>query len=314
MELARLRPWVLALACVGGAAVWYRADLAQRMPPPGARVPPPPPIETNAPPVMHGRAATRDVTFYAVSDTHLGFVPETDEARLVKELNAAEGRPYPKSIGGNVGHPRGLVITGDLTEWGTDDEWARFAYFFGSTTTSPSEGGLTIPTYEVVGNHDNGHGPWVADQVAARHGGKPYSFDLDDVHFDALGEAPDDVALDWLERDLASYEKNVPLVVYFHLALLGPWSDNNWFAEGDYKSRLGKILKDRCVVAIIHGHHHATDHYTWNGIDVYKPGAVKHDAHTFAVFHLSGDTMTTAYWSWNADTWVWSQSKSMCGG
>jgi predicted phosphodiesterase len=211
-----------------------------------------------------------------------------------------------------VATPRALVITGDLTEWGKEDEWQRFLHFYGNSPNTPSAAGLKVPVFEVVGNHDKVHGPYVTDQVAARHGGKPYAFDLDDVHFVALGEAPDDDALAWLAKDLDRFEKNVPLVVYFHLAILGPWSTGNWFGDGDYKERLGALLEGRCVAAIVHGHHHASGHYAWRGFEVYKPGAVKDNAHTFAVFHATGATLTVAYFDYDKDLWSWSEARDLC--
>jgi hypothetical protein len=258
------------------------------------------------------RAASRDVTFLAVSDTHFGYVAEETHATLVKKLDAIAGRPYPRELGGAVATPRALIITGDLTEWGRPEEWARFAFFYASTPASPSAAGLHVPVYEVIGNHDKVSGPWVGEQVAARHGGNPYAFDLDDVHFLALGEAPDDDALAWLARDLEGVDRNVPLVVYFHLALLGPWSTGNWFGDGDYKERLAKLLEGRCVAGIFHGHHHASGHYAWHGFRVYKPGAVKDDAHTFTVTHLVGSTMTIAYFDFDRDAWGFSETKSLC--
>ena len=148
--------------------------------------------------------------------------------------------------------------------------------------------------------------------VAKRHGGgRYYAWDWDDVHLVALGEAPDDEGLGFLERDLEGIANDVPLVLYFHLALMGPWSTGNWFAEGTFKDRLAKIIEKRNVAAIFHGHHHATDHYTWHGIDVWKPGAVKDGAHTFAVAHVTDDRMTIASYDWDRDGWAGMLDKRM---
>jgi 3',5'-cyclic AMP phosphodiesterase CpdA len=311
----RLRPFLAPLAVVAACALYGYTHYVWSRPPAGAITPPIAPLADNvAPKIPKARAANRDVTFFAVSDTHLGFVPEAREQLVVDMVNAAEGKSYPAKIGGVIAKPRGLIITGDLTDNGREDEWNRFLYFWGSTSTTPSAAGLKIPVFEVIGNHDNGPGPWISDRVAERHGGKkPYTFDFDDVHFVALGEAPDDNALDWLERDLAGFAKDVPLVVFFHRALAGAWADNDWFDTGDYKRRLASILKGRCVAAIIHGHHHATDHYVWNGFDVYKPGALKHYAPTFAVMHIESETMSVAYYDYLQKNWIWSQTKNVCG-
>ncbi|MEO7113266.1 MAG: metallophosphoesterase [Polyangiaceae bacterium] len=309
----RIRPFLAPLAVVAAGILYWRSHVMWATPPAGAITPPIARAPRDAAPqIPKKRAASRDVTFFAVSDTHLGFVPEAREQLVVDTMGAMEGKAYPARVGGVVGKPRGLIITGDLTDSGEQDEWNRFLYFWGSTPTTPSAAGLEIPVFEVIGNHDNGPGPWISDRVAERHGGKPYAFDFDDVHFVALGEAPDDNALDWLERDLGRFEKDVPLIVYFHRALAGPWADNDWFDTGDYKGRIAKILEGRCVAGIIHGHHHATDHYVWHGIDVYKPGALKHDAPTFAVMHIANETMSVAYYNYAEKDWIWSQTKNVC--
>jgi hypothetical protein len=256
------------------------------------------------------RQGGTDVTFLVVSDTHFGFggIPAAHEV-LVPKLNSIGGREYPAMLGGVVALPRGLLITGDLTEWGKPDEWELFAHAYGLTG---KEGKLRLPVFEVVGNHDKVSAHFVEEQVAARHGGgRFYSWDWDDLHFVALGEAPDDEGLAFLARDLERLAVDVPLVLYFHLALAGPWSTGNWFSDGTFKERLAGLLEKRSVAAIFHGHHHATDHYTWRGFDVFKPGAVKDGAHTFAVVHVTDERMTVAAFDWDHDTWAGSFEKRM---
>jgi hypothetical protein len=272
-----------------------------------------------------GKKGGTDVTFFVVSDTHFGFGYPDDLAtlsanpfadpvgleknnkELIAALNALPGHDYPADVGGKVAPPRGLLVTGDLTEWGREEEWKRFVAFYGKT----GEGPLKFPVFEVIGNHDKVHGPWVEQQVSQRHGGRFYSFDWDDLHVVALGEAPDDEGLAFLARDFETIDGSVPVVLYFHLALEGPWSTEHWFAEKDYKSRLATLVASRNVVAIFHGHHHATGHYVWHGVDVYKPGAVKHDAHTVAVVHVTDDKWALGSWDWRARRFLGSHVKSL---
>ncbi len=269
--------------------------------------PPPAPVPVDgapppAPDVKQLRGSS-DVTFLVVSDTHFGFggMPAAHEV-LIPKLNGIAGHAYPQQIGGHVAPPRGLLVTGDLTEWGSVEEWAPFAATYG--LDGGSDGKLRMPVFEVVGNHDKVHGPFVEQQVMARHGGNRfYSWDWNDVHLVALGEAPDDQGLDFLARDLAHVARDVPVILYFHLALAGPWSTDNWFAEGTFKDRLAKLAEEWNVVAIFHGHHHATGHYVWHGIDVFKPGAVKNGAHTFAVVHVTDDRISVVSYDWDHDVW-----------
>jgi len=251
---------------------------------------------------VRGRKGGTDVTFLVVSDTHFGFGGiEPAHEVLVPAMNGIEGRAYPPPLAGAVARPRGVLVTGDLTEWGKVEEWTPFVATYGLTGV---EGKLRLPVFEVIGNHDKVHGPWVEQQVATRHGGKRfYAWDWDDVRFLALGEAPDDEGLAFVEAEIASVARDVPLVLYFHLALSGPWSTGNWFADGSHRARLGALLEGRKVAAIFHGHHHATGHYTWQSIDVFKPGAVKDGAHTFAVVRITDDRFTLASYDWDRGSW-----------
>ena len=254
-------------------------------------------------PSLRTRKGGTDVTFLVVSDTHFGFggIPEAHEV-LVPKLNGIKGRPFPASLGGTVAPPRGLLIAGDLTEWGKVEEWEPFVRTYG--LDGGTGGKLAMPVFEVVGNHDKVTAHWVEQQVAARHGGNFYSWDWDDLHLVALGEAPDDEGIAFLTRDLARVARDVPVILYFHLALAGPWSTGNWFADGTFKERLAKIVEAWNVIGIFHGHNHATDHYTWRSVDVFKPGAVKDGAHTFAVVHVTDQRMSVASFDWDHDAWA----------
>jgi hypothetical protein len=230
-----------------------------------------------------------DVTFLVASDSHFGFgAIEAVHDRLVAQMNAMEER--------EKNAPRGVLITGDLTEWGRPEEWARFVEWYGLHGT---EGHLRLPVFETYGNHDNVSGSFVRDRIAERHGGRFYSFDLDALHVVALGEAPDDEGLRFLERDLATMTamtgRDTPIVLYFHLALSGPFSTGHWFGDGTFRDRLAALIADRNVLAIFHGHHHARGHYVWRGIDVYKPGAAKDGPHTFLVVHAALDHFSVTW-------------------
>jgi hypothetical protein len=242
-----------------------------------------------------------DVTFCVVSDTHFGYGGRVEQNRdLVAKLGAIAGRAYPSAIGGAVAPPRGLLVTGDLTEWGRVEEWEPFVATYGR---DGGDGALGMPVFEVIGNHDKVHGPWVGDRVAERHGGRTYAWTWDDLRLVALSEAPDDDGLAFLARELDALEPTVPVVLYFHLPLEGPFSTGQWFGDGPYRDRLAEIVRGHTIAAIFHGHHHATDHYVWHGIDVFKPGAVKNGAHTFAVVHATDGRLTVGSFDWDANAW-----------
>lgn len=289
MRSLRLLAVAALLACCS------RADAPSSRPSPPAEIAAATAARTPAAP----RPTSSDVTFLVVSDTHFGHegIERTHEV-LVSKMSSVTGVDFPRAVGGAVFPPRGLVITGDLTEWGRREQWDRFVAWYGP------RGRLRLPVFETVGNHDKVEGPFVEAQVAQRHGGRFYAWDWDELHLVALGEAPDDEGLAFLERDLAVLEPDVPIALFFHLPLAGPFSRDRWFGEGTYRTRFAAVLASHNVVGIFHGHHHARGHYVWNGIDVYKPGAVKDDGHTFAVVHLTRARMTVAWRATDRDAWV----------
>ncbi len=275
---------------------------------------------TSQPPgPKRARRTGSDVTFFVVSDTHFGYgYPELDaltpdpvghpvgleaqNKKMLERMNTLPGRRLPQEFGGVVAKPRGLLITGDLTEWGREPEWNRFVAYYG---LRGGDGLCAFPVFEAIGNHDKVPGPWVEEQVAKRHARRFYSWDWDDLHFVSLSEAPDDEGLAFLRDDLAQLEPGVPVVIYFHFALEGPWSTDNWFSKGDFKTRLAKTIEKSHVIAIFHGHHHANGHYKWHGIDVYKPGAVKDTTGTFTVAHYVDQRLDIAFYDYEHDAWTW---------
>jgi hypothetical protein len=118
-----------------------------------------------------------------------------------------------------------------------------------------------------------------------------------------LSEAPDAEGLAFVERDLAHVDYDVPLVVYFHLAIEGPWSRGWWFADGGYHQQLAALLRGRNVVAIFHGHHHATEHYRWHGWDVFKPGAVKDGGRDVAIVQMRDSRFSLSTYNYAAAVW-----------
>jgi hypothetical protein len=261
-----------------------------------------------------------DVTFLVASDTHLGFdTPDRDAAAILEaplgiertnllmidHMNEIEGKPFPQPIGGTVDAPRGVLISGDLTEDGGRVDWEMFEALYGRTG---KEGPLRFPVFEGDGNHDRNRDWFVREEIARRHGGRFYSFDFDDLHLVCLAEAPDDDGLEFLRRDLDQIAAGVPVVVYFHYPLLGAYAENNWFGRGNYRDRFDVALRGHNVIGIFHGHRHSSGRYDWRGWDVYNVGSPKHGWRSFAVVHVTDHQMTVASWNYEQSAfWWWHQ-------
>ncbi len=273
------------------------------------------------------RRGGMDVTFLATADTHFGHgaslgeedpVPRTaaeaqgieeDHLAAIEAMNGIGGQPLPAALGGQVGQPRGLLIAGDLTEYGTPSNWARFVAFYGLDGT---DGLLRYPIFETIGNHDKYFGFFVKRRVAERHGAERYSWDWQDLHLVCLGEAPDDEDLAWLRADLAAQGREVGVVLYLHFPLAGPFS-NNWFGDGDYRDNLRAVIDGYRVLGIFHGHYHAAGAYRWQGYDVFNLGSPKHSWSSFVVVRVTDEQFTVASYNYERKGWWWWQDKPIFG-
>ena len=242
----------------------------------------------------------RTITFFVASDTHFG-VPGIEEKnrRLIEELNGLPGLEYPPAIGGRVETPRGVLITGDLTDYSTEEQWDAFEKFYGLTG---KEGLLRFPVFETFGNHDfMGDSP-VLPQIVRRHGGLTYSFDWDNLHVASLGMYPSAARLQWLEDDLRGVKPGRPIVLFFHYGIDGPWSQS-WDSTTE-RDELERVLQGHRVAAIFHGHAHHAGSYRWRGYDVFRPGSPKHSSHEVMAVRIRGDELAVAYRDFDRSVWT----------
>jgi cytolysin (calcineurin-like family phosphatase) len=286
-------------------------------------------VSVHPPPRRTQRLGGLDVTFLVASDTHFGFDsgerdlfgrvrdPVSDpkgtdriNARQIEAMNAMPGRRWPEALGGTVGEPRGLLISGDLTENGDPWQWRNFVLYYG---LSGRDGLVRYPVFEAHGNHDKHHSWYVLDRIRERHGATRYAFDWDDLHLVCLGEAPDERDLNWLESDLESVGRERPIVIYFHFPLRGPFSEDNWFGRGNYRQELARVIRDYNVIALFHGHYHASGRYRWQEIDIYNVGAAKHRRHSFAVVRVTDDRLQVASYHHRHQRWEWWHRKPING-
>jgi len=115
----------------------------------------------------------RDITFVAMGDTHAvdpspgcsthGALYRNEIAR--DAINSVPTQVWPGGAsfyreGKPYDHVRGLIITGDLTEGGSESKPAgvqpcnEFKYYRDAYGRCGNEGRLTFPVYDVYGNHD----------------------------------------------------------------------------------------------------------------------------------------------------------------
>ncbi len=222
---------------------------------------------------------------------------EAPNRAIVEQMNALPSTDYPATIGGQIETPRGVLFMGDMTDSSQETDWREFERVYGLTGR---DGLLKYPIYEAIGNHDIiGDSP-IKAHVRRRHHSLVYSWDWSDVHLICLDMYPDSGTRAWLAKDLAKVGRTRPLVVFFHYAIGGPYSD--FWPEAD-KEALAQALAGYNVLAIFHGHFHHAGHYVWNGHDVFLPGSPRHASHQFLVVRLSADQLAVGFWDFDAGAW-----------
>lgn len=81
-------------------------------------------------------ALARDVTFFAAAAPHYGYNENLDKLNIphIQAMNGLPGWEYPDGLG-IVDTPRGVIICGDLTQQGFQEEWEKFVNDYGLTGT-----------------------------------------------------------------------------------------------------------------------------------------------------------------------------------
>lgn len=232
-------------------------------------------------------APARDVTFFAFAGPHYGYSDFLDKMNLVniQAMNGLPGSAYPDDLG-TIDMPRGVIIVGDLTQDGLQEEWDQFLGDYGLTGT---EGLINYPVFEGRGNHDFEDGnPPVTDGIISRHGGVTYSFDWDDVHIVCCDVKIDAPILAWLADDLASVGPLRPVVLWVHFSLT---YEPRW--KPYELDNLEALLQGYNVIGIF-THYNDPSHEVWQGIDEYVVSAPFRALPGFAVVHITDTQMLVA--------------------
>jgi cytolysin (calcineurin-like family phosphatase) len=271
-----------------------------------------------------GTSARKDTFFFlVVSDSHYGKSDRQKNLETINRMNHVAGVDLPGRFSGKAGPPMGVIHCGDILDGPADSAYKQFEEDYGLT----GEGKLKIPVYETFGNHDGGIGQVVRQSIIARNLRRPglasvsanglhYSWDWSGVHFISLGSYPGNEWIDtcgwchyfkdpfrepmnsrdFLKQDL---KENVgysgrPVVLVQHYGWDG--FSNLWWTLPD-KDSLAEVIRPYNVIGIFHGHSHAIEHRTWNGIPVWSAGStVKGDQ--------PGDILVVRYRRGKLEVWT----------
>ena len=181
-----------------------------------------------------------------VTDTHIGSsTGEEDLNRTVADINLQKDIDF-------------VIITGDITEMGTNDELKLAKSIFSK---------LNKPYYIIPGNHDTGWSESGGVNFIKEFGYDKFSFDYNGYRFIACasgpyvrmsdGHIPRDATV-WLDSVLKATPKNMPIIFANHYPLDN--SLDNWYEATD------KLKKYNIQYAIC-GHGHNNHAYNFEGIE-----------------------------------------------
>jgi outer membrane protein assembly factor BamB/predicted MPP superfamily phosphohydrolase len=192
-------------------------------------------------------AQIKPFRFIHISDTHIGSPDgkaEEDLRRTVRDINEMQGIAF-------------VVITGDITELGTDAQIKLAKQILDS---------LHLKYYIIPGNHDAGWSESGGVSFVKTFGDDKFLFDYNGIRFIGCasgpyvrmgdGHAPRD-AIVWLDKELEKTSKDQPIIFLNHYPI-----DNgldNWYEIIDR-------LKQYNTIAILCGHGHANKAMNFEGI------------------------------------------------
>ncbi|MFI5132241.1 MAG: PQQ-binding-like beta-propeller repeat protein [Chitinophagales bacterium] len=176
--------------------------------------------------------------FAFLSDTHIGSPDgkaEEDLRRTVADINQMTDISF-------------VVITGDITELGTNEEIKRAKQLFDV---------LKVPYHIIPGNHDTGWSESGGDSFVKVFGNDKFSFEFSGIRFLGCASGPylrmsdghiPRSAINWLDKELKKVKDQQPVIFLNHYPI-----DNgldNWYEITDR-------LRHYNTWAILCGHGHA---------------------------------------------------------
>lgn len=185
--------------------------------------------------------------FAFVSDTHVGSPDgkaEEDLRRTVADINRQTGISF-------------VVLTGDITELGTNEELRRAKQILDS---------LHIPYYIIPGNHDTGWSESGGQMFSTVFGDNKFSFEFNGIFLLGCASGPyvrmsdghvPRSALNWMDTELKKVKPGQPVLFFNHYPIDN--SLDNWYEVTDR-------LHSFNTLAILCGHGHANRAMNFEGI------------------------------------------------
>lgn len=204
---------------------------------------------------LHEVAATSELSFAQISDSHMGFNKPAN-TDVVSTLKAAV-----EKINALPNRPEFLLHTGDISHLSRPEEFDRVEQILKATSVRD--------VFYVPGEHDvtDGDGKEYLEHFGkAAQGNGWYSFDKKGVHFVGLVNVMNLKAgglgslgteqLGWLKNDLEALTASTPVVVFAHIPLWSVYPEWGWGTEDSAQALA--LLKRFGSVTVLNGHIHQT--------------------------------------------------------
>lgn len=247
------------------------------------------------------RADEPGLTFFGWSDQHVTVSGDGQHLLpAIDAMNSLPGQNYPAAIGGSVVAPAFVLGCGDISEWPTAAARDTYAQLITKR--------LKFPSYDVVGNHDEGGqspSETIKNWIRARHGELSYTFDRGGVHFIILFSKYDEslhspaqpvspAALTFLRADLAKSDPGTPVVVALHLC----------FDAITNREEFVAALGDANVLLVLSGHYHKAKVDRFRGVNfVQLPSPAPNGSHEVTVIRITAVQLIAAPYQYKSRTW-----------
>jgi outer membrane protein assembly factor BamB/predicted MPP superfamily phosphohydrolase len=192
-------------------------------------------------------AQTKPFRFAFVTDTHIGSPDgkaEEDLRRTVQDINSKDDIDF-------------VVVTGDITELGTNEELPRAKKILDS---------LKVKYYIIPGNHDVGWSESGGMGFITTFGSDRFTFDFNGIRFIACasgpyvrmsdGHIPRD-AMNWVKNILDTTAADKPVIFLNHYPM--DEQMDNWYEVTD-------LLKKRNTILFLCGHGHTNKVFNFEDI------------------------------------------------
>lgn len=211
-----------------------------------------------------------------LSDTHIGSpTGEEDLRRTVADINAQGDIEF-------------IIITGDITEMGTNDELKLAKEIFS---------GLKKPYYIMPGNHDTGWSESGGVSFIKEFGYDKFTFDYKGYRFIGCasgpyvrmsdGHIPRDATM-WLANLLKKTSANMPIIFANHYPI-DPGLDN-WYEAID-------LLKTRNIQYVFAGHIHTNQAMDYEGIPATVGRSNLRAKDSIGGYNIVTMTKDSAFWA-----------------